>query len=941
MDGNENSDSLEKKEIVEHHHVVHSGKSDEELMRERKEKFLKFVKSYQIWVILILLIGVILGVYIRVQPLLDHGGHPGLWDVTTNNWTLGPDLDPWLFLRTAKSVIETGTVPKIDVMRNVPLGFDNSGETILLPLMIDKIYHISTFFYKGTTPEFAGDIFPVIMFAFTIIAFFFFVRELFIRRSKKSKLKANVIASISMFIMIVMPAFLSRTVAGIPEKESAAFFFMFLAYYLLLKAWKSEDLKYAFAFAVFSGISTALMALIWGGVFYVYIPIGLTGLIAFILNKIHKKEFIVYSTWSFLALFVPTIYSTRYSLIGSLTSLSSGLAFMAFFVMCVHYLLWNTKLSENNLLKNIKLPRNITSLITSLILVVILVTVFFGFGFIVDKVAALHQNIFKPVIGRWNTTVAENRQPDFREWASSFGPYVRNIPIMFWLFFVGSVFLFYESLNKIKRKDSIVLTLFFVLLLMGMIFSRYSSSGSLNGESFMSKFIYYGAVFLFLGSLLYFYNKYWKSEGNGFEKIEFEYILILSLYIVTIFTVRGAVRLVLVLAPVASVFVGYLNWKAVESFFESKDDLMKTVWGIVALIIIISTIFTFWVYYQSVKSQAYGFIPSAYNQQWQYAMNWVRTSTPENAVFGHWWDYGYWVQSIGERATVLDGGNAITFWNYWMGRLVLTGDNQKEALDFLYAHNTTHFLIDSSDIGKYGAFSQIGSDENFDRLSYFGTMFNDDRRKEEKDNQTTYVFDIPAGAEQLSAIPVDEDLIVKENGTDIFLPSGNSGLRDMVVVIDKNTNEVVDAYGVYIYQGRQQRIDIKHVYVNGEFTTLEDGIEATIFIFPMISQDGQGVNINPLGTAMYISPRLMRGMLSQVYLMNDPLNNFPAFKLAHSEDSFVTKTIRAQGNNVPEFIYFQGLQGPIKIWEINYTGEEVFDEKYLDKDSSKYLSWKL
>jgi asparagine N-glycosylation enzyme membrane subunit Stt3 len=40
--------------------------------------------------------------------------------------------------------------------------------------------------------------------------------------------------------MIIIPAFLSRTVAGIPEKESVAFFFMFLSFYLFLKAWKSE-----------------------------------------------------------------------------------------------------------------------------------------------------------------------------------------------------------------------------------------------------------------------------------------------------------------------------------------------------------------------------------------------------------------------------------------------------------------------------------------------------------------------------------------------------------------------------------------------------------------------------------------------------------------------------------------------------------------------------
>ena len=45
--------------------------------------------------------------------------------------------------------------------------------------------------------------------------------------------------------------------------------------------------------------------------------------------------------------------------------------------------------------------------------------------------------------------------------------------------------------------------------------------------------------------------------------------------------------------------------------------------------------------------------------------------------------------------------------------------------------------------------------------------------------------------------------------------------------------------------------------------------------------------------------------------------------------------------NLPEFVYYQGLQGPIKIWEIEYTGEEKIKEEYLDTDPTKYLTWEL
>ena len=49
--------------------------------------------------------------------------------------------------------------------------------------------------------------------------------------------------------------------------------------------------------------------------------------------------------------------------------------------------------------------------------------------------------------------------------------------------------------------------------------------------------------------------------------------------------------------------------------------------------------------------------------------------------------------------------------------------------------------------------------------------------------------------------------------------------------------------------------------------------------------------------------------------------------------------------NLPEFVYYQGIRGPIKIWEIEYpegfSVDEKTKEKYLDRDSSKYVPWKF
>ena len=155
---------------------------------------------------------------------------------------------------------------------------------------------------------------------------------------------------------------------------------------------------------------------------------------------------------------------------------------------------------------------------------------------------------------------------------------------------------------------------------------------------------------------------------------------------------------------------------------------MKFLFGVFAILIILASLFTLWTYYQQDKYTAENFAPGPYNWQWQKAMGWVRENIDKDAVFAHWWDYGYWLQSIGERATILDGGNAIGYWNHLMGRYVLTGDNEKDALEFLYAHNGTHLLIDSTEIGKYTAFSSIGADENYDRFSWISTFLMDEKQ---------------------------------------------------------------------------------------------------------------------------------------------------------------------------------------------------------------------
>jgi len=123
-------------------------------------------------------------------------------------------------------------------------------------------------------------------------------------------------------------------------------------------------------------------------------------------------------------------------------------------------------------------------------------------------------------------------------------------------------------------------------------------------------------------------------------------------------------------------------------------------------------------------------------------MSWVRDNTAENSIFTSWWDYGYFVQYLGERPTITDGGHANGFWDHLIGRYLLTTPKPETALSFMKSHNVSYLLIDPTDLGKYPAYSKIGGDENFDTFSVITTGVIDDKQTMETADTIRRVYNI-------------------------------------------------------------------------------------------------------------------------------------------------------------------------------------------------------
>jgi hypothetical protein len=104
-------------------------------------------------------------------------------------------------------------------------------------------------------------------------------------------------------------------------------------------------------------------------------------------------------------------------------------------------------------------------------------------------------------------------------------------------------------------------------------------------------------------------------------------------------------------------------------------------------------------------------------------------------------------------------------------------------------------------------------------------------------------------------------------------------------------------------------------------------LNACAYIIPRINNN----KINSIGAAMYLSPRNMRALWVKLYLFNEGEN----FELVHSEPSALHKQFFIPQNiSIGEFVYYpgSGIQGPIKIWKVHYTGNEKVNPEYVQKN---------
>jgi dolichyl-diphosphooligosaccharide--protein glycosyltransferase len=83
-------------------------------------------------------------------------------------------------------------------------------------------------------------------------------------------------------------------------------------------------------------------------------------------------------------------------------------------------------------------------------------------------------------------------------------------------------------------------------------------------------------------------------------------------------------------------------------------------------------------------------IPSQTND-WIDALNWISNNTPTNSVIASWWDYGYWIETLGNRTTLADNANYRIIRTVTMAKMFL--DQEETGITIAQKLGADYILI--------------------------------------------------------------------------------------------------------------------------------------------------------------------------------------------------------------------------------------------------------
>jgi len=570
-------------------------------------------------------------------------------------------LDPFYHYRMGEYVLANDwQMPELDMMRYYPNGVNPLEFDYLAPIYLPAYSYVALT-TVGLSMSFYdwAIIWPAIMGALAVLGMFFLGKEMF---------NSKIAGFFAAFFLATIPAFITRTSAGFFEKEPIAGVFMIFGVYFFIYAFKKNSWKGG----ILSGISLAAMSTSWGGAAYMFLLYAAFVLILFaaqgiflLINYIvpgSTKKIIDDLESKFdgplLKAFIPTIVLGFFlhqiylkHFIFSTAYIQLG--FVGVGLLLIRYIIKNYAVIKLKLLKSDIVPYIIPALLVLSIFVLVFGSMFYA---PFNKLLFELSYIAPESRGLIGTTVAENAQGNW---------------------------------------DTVV--------------SMLTTSFSAPVLPLLSGIAEFFAVwFLMLFGIFLLFYEFVKTR-------KWIYIFLLLWIISGIWGIFSMVRLAFLLGPPAALCAAFfLHWivKRIQNLDVIKSaETLKSKLKIYYISIPLTIALCLCILFNLTAGFVYvNQLGPSLNSYWKESMTFLAEETPEDSVILSWWDFGYFFQTVGKRASVADGGNMVPMVDETLADWFTTPtDNWNDWIPWLKEHGVSHIVMDYTLPGKYGAISKIGS----------------------------------------------------------------------------------------------------------------------------------------------------------------------------------------------------------------------------------------
>ena len=123
---------------------------------------------------------------------------------------------------------------------------------------------------------------------------------------------------------------------------------------------------------------------------------------------------------------------------------------------------------------------------------------------------------------------------------------------------------------------------------------------------------------------------------------------------------------------------------------------------------------------------------------WPDTLNWIKNNTPKDSVVASWWDYGYWIQTLGDRKTLADNATIDTERIAAIARMFLSSpDDAWKMLHDMGANYVLVYVVGQKFVSNGQELYVLGGGGDESKKQWFIKIAGEDSSKFLEDDQFT------------------------------------------------------------------------------------------------------------------------------------------------------------------------------------------------------------